>query len=80
MKSKMKLQKITTTSVIKRGSSILIRKEISFPLDSTLQPQNGKHNTVIWHHKTSKGVLNLYSNHDAMQLEEVYLKLIEDMK
>ena len=76
----MKLQKITTTSVIKRGSSILIRKEISFPLDSTLQPKNGKHNTVNWHYKTPKSGLNLYSNHDAMQLEEVYLKLMVDIK
>ena len=80
MKAKMKLQKITTTSVIKRGSNILIRKEISFPLDSTLQPKNGKHNTVNWHYKTPKSGLNLYSNHDAMQLEEVYLKLMVDIK
>ena len=80
MKTKMKLQKITTTSIIKRGSSILIRKEISFPLDSTLQPKNGKHNTVSWHYTTPKSGLNLYSNHDAMQLEEVYLKLMVDIK
>lgn len=80
MKTKMKLQKTVTTSVIKRGKDLLIRKEICYPPDTTLNIKYGKTVSVTWHFKTPKGVINLYKKNEAEQLEEAYLKQIGDKK
>ena len=74
MKSKMKLQKTMTTSVIKRGDDILIRKETVYPPDTTLKVPNGKMINVTWHYKTEKGIINLYNKNDSEQLEMSYMK------
>jgi len=76
----MKLQKITTTSVIKRGKDLLIRKETCYPPDTTFEIRDGKTVSVTWHFKTPTGIINLYKKNDAEQLEEAYLKQIVDKK
>ena len=80
MKPKMKVQKTVTTSVIKRGKDILIRKETNYPPNTTLKIPNGKATNVTWHYKTDKGIINLYNKNDAEQLETAYLKQNGDEK